>query len=106
MSWPAYSQPRIGHPCRHGSPQAGGHIPLPSFHVARVTNRRKGGIACTYRVRSPWHGACTGGSAMESQLKSVSREEPARGAGVDLEPETVLPAQYFSSVQLDASIQP
>ena len=43
---------------------------------------------------------------MESQLKSVSREEPARGAGVDLEPETILPAQYFSSVQLDASLQP
>ena len=34
------------------------------------------------------------------------REETGRGSGVDLEPETILPTQYFSNVQLDASLQP
>ena len=43
---------------------------------------------------------------MESQAKLVSREEVRRGHGVDLEPETVLPSQFFSGVGIDASLQP
>jgi hypothetical protein len=42
---------------------------------------------------------------METHAKVASREEAGR-TGVDLEPETILPAQYFSNVQLDASLQP
>jgi hypothetical protein len=45
-------------------------------------------------------------AGMETHAKIGSREETARGTGVDLEPETILPAQYFSNVQLDASLQP
>ena len=43
---------------------------------------------------------------MESQAKLVSGAEGVRAHGVDLEPETVLPSQFFSGAGIDASLQP
>lgn len=40
-------------------------------------------------------------AAVEGMTKTT-----ARSASVDLEPETILPSQYFSGVQIDASLQP
>jgi len=41
---------------------------------------------------------------METQVARVA--EVSRGGGVGLEPETILPSQYFDRFQIDASLQP
>ena len=43
--------------------------------------------------------------SVATEPKSGRVEEP-RGAPVELEPETVLPSQFFSRFQIDASLQP
>ncbi len=43
---------------------------------------------------------------MENPVKVTTRGDVARGPGVDLEPETILPSQYYSGVDIDASLQP
>lgn len=42
---------------------------------------------------------------METVAVEGPARAPARSAGVDLEPETVLPSQFFSGLQIDASLQ-
>jgi hypothetical protein len=42
---------------------------------------------------------------MQTSAAEGTARTTARSAGVDLEPETILPSQFFSSLQIDASLQ-
>src|SRR5581483_352348 len=108
----------VGHAVRRHSvvPRRAGsvvfvcHRPAVTFRYARFISRgAEAQRTNVRRSRTPpaplaWKllGAASGGRAMEPAVKI----EESRTSGTSVEPETILPPQFFDHLRIDASLQP
>jgi hypothetical protein len=83
-----------------------GHISLPLFHRGGPVQPGIRNEITTLDEHADLARPLHHSIGMENPAKVVTRGDVGRGPGVDLEPETILPSQYFSGVDIDASLQP